>query len=221
METFKNEFSLSYENHEHEVSQCLDFFKLSPDERWKNVGKSRLCYTCLKPLLLCKEKCCLFNDRVPEVLKCALCVPWAELKGMAPFSVFFFRKKNHGDSRASLNILKAALEKYIGKLETSIIDSSIQFSVNFMQEKFSIMESDIITGSAHGTKVFPQAPIIDSETGYRVMCEDEDICTESAESSIYLMQNLRVGDSNCLTFLIRELMLISLMDRWLGKRISS
>ena len=32
------------------------------------------------------------------------------------------------------------------------------------------------------------------------MCEDEDICTESAESSINLMQNLRVGDSNCLNF---------------------
>ena len=90
--------------------------------------------------------------------------------------------------------------KYIGKLETSIVDSNIQFSINFMQEKVSIKESDISTGSAHITKVFPQAPIIDSETGYRVICEDEDICTESAENSIYLMQNLRVGDSNCLTF---------------------
>ena len=49
-------------------------------------------------------------------------------------------------------------------------------------------------------KVFPQAPVIDSETGNRVQCEYEDICPESSESSIYLMQNLRVGDSNCLTF---------------------
>ena len=31
-------------------------------------------------------------------------------------------------------------------------------------------------------------------------CKDEDICSESPKSSIYLMQNLRVGDSNCLTF---------------------
>ena len=55
-------------------------------------------------------------------------------------------------------------------------------------------------GSGHGVKFFPQAPIIDSETGHRVLCEDEDICPESPESTIYLMQNLRVGDSNCLTF---------------------
>ena len=99
-----------------------------------------------------------------------------------------------------LNVLRAALKKYIGKLETSIADSSIQFFVNFIQENCSIMEPNIVIESTHVTKVFPQAPIIDSETGYRVMCEFEDICTESAESSIYLMQNLRVGDSNCLTF---------------------
>ena len=34
----------------------------------------------------------------------------------------------------------------------------------------------------------------------QVQCQDEDISSESTESSIYLMQNLRVGDSNCVTF---------------------
>ena len=60
---------------------------------------------------------------------------------MAPFSVLFCTKKAHGDARAPLNVLKAALEKYIGKLKTNIIDSSIRFSVNFMQEKLSVIES--------------------------------------------------------------------------------
>ena len=103
---------------------------------------------------------------------------------MAPFSVLFCTKKAHGDARAPLNVLKAALEKYIGKLKTNIMDSSIRFSGNFMQEKLSVIESDTSTGSAHGSKVFSQAPIIDSETEYRVVCEDEDICTESAENLI-------------------------------------
>ena len=56
------------------------------------------------------------------------------------------------------------------------------------------------TDSSHRMKIFPPAPAIDSETGHWVLCEEEDICSESSESSIYLMQNLRVGDSNCLTF---------------------
>ena len=193
-------FPCALEGHEHEVSQCLDFFKLSPVERWKDVGRSRVCYTCLRPRLLCKERLCSFYKKVPEVLKCQLCAPWAESRNLAPFSVLFCTKKAHGDARALLNVLKAALEKYIGKLKTNIINSSIPFSVNFMQEKLSVIESDTSIGSAHGSKVFPQTPMIDSETGYRVVCEDEDICTESAENSIYLMQNLRVGDSNYLSF---------------------
>ena len=49
-------------------------------------------------------------------------------------------------------------------------------------------------------KIFSQASVIKSETGHCVLCEEEDICSESSESSIYLMQNLRVGDSNCLRF---------------------
>ena len=90
---------------------------------------------------------------------------WAESKGLAPLSVLFCAKKAHGDARAPLNILNSALEKYIGKLETSIIDSSIRLLVSFMQEKPSVTEADTSTGSAHGSKVFPQAQIIDSGTG--------------------------------------------------------
>ena len=62
------------------------------------------------------------------------------------------------------------------------------------------MESDTSVGTAYGMKIFPQAPNIDFETGDRVSCDDRDICTETLDNSIYLMQNLRVGDSNCLTF---------------------
>ena len=50
-------------------------------------------------------------------------------------------------------------------------------------------------------KIFPPAPSIDTKTGLRVQCQEEVISSESTESSIYLMQNLRIGDSNCLTFL--------------------
>ena len=159
-----------------------------------------MCYTCLRPSLVCTEKLCSFNKMVPDILKCQICAPWADLKGLAPLSVLFCAKKSHGDARAPLNVLKPALEKYIGKLETSIVDKNINLSVSFMRETPSVIKTETSAGSAHGSKVFPQAPIIDSETGYRVECEDEDICTESAENSIYLMQNLRVGDSNCLTF---------------------
>ena len=94
------------------------------DDRWNKVGRGRLCYTCLRPRVICNEKNYLCIDKIPEVLKCALCASWTGSKGLAPFSIFFCRRKNHGDSRAPLNVLRAALEKYIGKLDISIVDST-------------------------------------------------------------------------------------------------
>ena len=34
-------FPCPINGHEHEVSQCLDFFKLSPDDRWNSLEKGR------------------------------------------------------------------------------------------------------------------------------------------------------------------------------------
>ena len=104
------------------------------------------------------RKLCSFSKKIPEVLKCQICAPWAESKGLAPLSVLFCAKKSHGDARAPLNVLKSALEKYIGKLETSIVDSSINLSVSFMQERPSVIEADTSTGSAHGSKVLETSP---------------------------------------------------------------
>ena len=121
---------------------------------------------------------------------------------MTPFGIFFCRNIYHRDARAPLGVLTTELVGYIGKLEADIVESVIGFSVNlnFLQINSTPTESEFTMETGHGATVFPQAPIIDSETGYRVMCKEEDICSESSGGSIYLMQNLRVGDSNCLTF---------------------
>ena len=114
---------------------------------------------------------------------------------------FFCRQTEHGDLRASPSEIKSALEMYIGKFANGIAEANILLALNFMFKAHStIEEQGNLDESGHGVKNFPQAPAIDSETGHRVLCENEDICLESSESSIYLMQNLQVGDSNCLTF---------------------
>ena len=71
----------------------------------------------------------------------------------------FCKQEEHGDSRASLAELKNALENYIGKLDTTIVDSNNQLAVNFIYQTKT-------THSSHGIKIFPPAPAIDSETGY-------------------------------------------------------
>ena len=48
------------------------------------------------------------------------------------------------DSRAPLADLKRELEKYIGKLGTAIVDSSIQFAVNFMLQSPMIIDNSAV-----------------------------------------------------------------------------
>ena len=36
-------------DHKHEVSKCAEFFALSPLDRWKQIDKGRMCFSCLKP----------------------------------------------------------------------------------------------------------------------------------------------------------------------------
>ena len=97
-----------------------------------------------------------------------------------PRSAFYFcKRKEHGESRASPSEIKGVLEKYIGKLANGIVEANA-----------TIEDQGNVEESRHGVKIFPQAPVIDLETGHRVLCENEDICSESSESSIYLMKNL-------------------------------
>ena len=156
--------------HRHEVSKCVEFFYLSPVDRWKQIENGRMCFSCLKPEKVCKSRKCTNYPSVPKVLKCADCALWAESKGLAPFSIFFCKRKEQGDSRAPLIELKSALEKYIGKLGSGIANSNIQFAVNFRYQTNAKLDGPKKSAeSGHGIKIFPPAPVIDSETGHHVL----------------------------------------------------
>ena len=79
-------------NHKHEMSFCAEFFNLTPLDRWDKIEKNRMCYSCLKPKTVCKGKKMLKWWSCPELLKCTICVSWAESKGLSPFSIFLQAK---------------------------------------------------------------------------------------------------------------------------------
>ena len=97
--------------------------------------------------------------------------------------------------------IKASLEKYLGKLGTTIVDTSIIYAVNFMHQ---IRSLEPITANAvgrtHEINLEIPAPTIDSETGERVNCNKNQNIPESKEHSFYMMHTLRIGNSECLTF---------------------
>ena len=84
-----------------------------------------MCYFCLKPKNVCKSRKCENIASIPEVLKCTVCGTWAEFRGLTPFSIFFCKNKLHSSFQAPFPELKAELEKYLGKLGTTVVDSKI------------------------------------------------------------------------------------------------
>ena len=184
-------------NHKHEVSSCAEFFNLSPLDRWEKIEHGRMCYTCLKPKTVCKTRKCEYRAGVPEILTCALCAAWAEPQAMAPFSIFFCRNKYHSSARAPLSALRAELEKYIGKLGTAVVDAKIKFSVNFFRENG---RSRGRRNRVSNPRTLDLAPTFNSQTGDQLVIQPEAVDLEIKESSSYILQNIKIGKSECLVF---------------------
>ena len=141
-------------DHNHEIRKCKEFFDLSPRDRWEKLEKNRMGFSCLEPKRVYKLKICMNHINVPKVSK-----------SLALFSFFCCRRKEHGDTRASPSEIKDALESYIGKLANGIVEANILFAVNFMfKGNSTIEERRNLEESGHAVKMFPQTPVIDSET---------------------------------------------------------
>ena len=93
------------------------------------------------------------------------------VKGFGSVQYFLLKQKIHEDSRPQLSDIKKELEKYIGKLESTILDSKIKFSVNIVFRKNKKNKK-----RRHATRRnpnlilcnLPPAPIFDSETGEKL-----------------------------------------------------
>ena len=191
-------------SHKHEMSTCTEFFSLNPTERWNKMDKGKLCYCCLQPKNVCTPKKCPNEGSVPATLKCDECKTWASTKGLAPFNILFCRNKEHSTTRAAFNILKKDMEKYIGKFGTTIVDSSIKFSVNYMYQIHSLAPGSAnAVGWGQNLKHLEPAPVIDTETGSRIRASGVTVVPEIQEHSSYLMQTIRIGEAVVLVFFDR------------------
>ena len=188
-------------NHKHELSNCAEFFAYNPVERWNKMEKGKVCYTCLKPKVNCNSKRCSNEANVPDNLKCPDCASWATKQGLAAFNILFCKNKDHVNSRPAFSILKKEMEKYIGKFGTAIVDSSIKFAVNYTFQANSVVPNSVnMTDWNQEILNSNPAPTINSETGIRVPTNSKTIIPEIQEHSCYLMQTVRIGNSDVLVF---------------------
>ena len=86
---------------------------------------------------------------------------------------------------------------YIGKLGTTVVDAKIRFSVNFFRKN---RRSRGRKNRANNPKTLDIAATFNSQTGDQVIVQPEAIDPEIMESSSYILQNIKVGQSECLVF---------------------
>ena len=102
------------------------------------MEKGKVCYTCLKPKDVCSTKRCGFDTKVPNTLKCQGFASWALANKLAPLSIWFCRKREHANLHAPFSEMKRDLERCLGKLGTTVVDSSIKFAANYTYQVFSM-----------------------------------------------------------------------------------
>ena len=96
--------------------------------------------------------------------------------------------------------------KYLGKLNTSLIDTSISFAVNFNYQVYFLAPFTTVGWCACHEKPNPPSfstPTFYSELGVEVNSATVTVIPEIPEHFFYLMQWLRIGGTNHLIFFER------------------
>ena len=95
--------------------------------------------------------------------------------------------------------MKAELEKSIGKLGTTVVDSKIKFSVNYVKKTRRPRTRK--PRESNQTKIMlEEAPTFNSQTGAQMIIMPEAVDPEISENSIYILQNIKLGSSERLVF---------------------
>ena len=115
--------------------------------------------------------------------------------------------------------MKKDLEQYLGKLGTMIVDSSVRFAENYMHQVFSMGPGANAVG--WDQKKFEDKPAssVDSETGRISTVNPEKIIQEVSEHSYYLMQTIKIGNSEALIFSIGGQISTSLTVHWQREKV--
>ena len=135
---------------------------------------------------MCKARKCTEEASIPQALLCTACTPWAAAKGWATFSILMCRKLEHGKDRPIPAEIKRSLVRYLGNI--TIPDNKLRYSANFNHQAFSVPDTPIPASLC--------TPTFDSELGIEVDTATVVIVPEVPEHSFYLMQWLRIGETN-------------------------
>ena len=77
------------------------------------------------------------------------------------------------------------------------MDSKIRFSLNFFRKKRNYKSRQ---ARSNNQRKLDEAPTFNSQTGDQVTIQPESVDLEVPENSSYILQNIKLGKSECLVF---------------------
>ena len=194
-------FPCGLKNHNHELGECTDFFKMSPIERRKKLG-GKNCWTCLGSYENCKQKCI---GKMPNELVCRECKKWADQNKKSALNVFFCNQKDHPKPKNSA--MTGALKKYLRNFSTKNIQEPIKLAAHLYMAGHTKVCTECKTKSCNcrpttlTSKPNPKMrpPIINTKSGESIT-DKVKIIQESDQDSFYVMQILNLRGQDVLTF---------------------
>ena len=184
------------QGHKHEVQECTEFFAKSPYER-QQLAKGKMCLTCFGVKEKCNgggsETCSNLNSAKP--ILCNECLTFRKDKNIrtSGFNVFFCVKREH--NKHTNEQMMAMLKKYAPKVDSEKFTKNVVMSIESVHRVAVNHQSKTRPPSEH-----PQEVVYDSSSGERSLLDKSLVPTPPNSPAVYIMQWLRIGESNCLCF---------------------
>ena len=190
--------------HTHEVGECAEFYTKTPKER-QQLGKKKVCFTCMGPKVKCAKLCANLNN-VPIEAICQKCKEWADSKNLSPLNVLYCKNKKH--QKPDNQVVLDALKSWIKGFKPASIQAPVQLAAHFNLIGHSSVCRSCKSKTCKCDRITKTSPVNDSlevpawntESGEKVNVKEENLITEVEEDTFYVMQLLKINDQDCLAF---------------------
>merc|ERR1719239_43930 len=205
-------FPCPIDNHNHELATCTEFFSSTPKQR-RDIGRKKICFVCMGPLDKCVKKkngnklvrMCV-NVKKAGPLSCRACADYCRACGISspPFCVIMCQDPSH--PKPTIEEVGRVLNDYWPSFNPDTVTPSMVLSGGSLHNTVSMIPPCV--KSSARLHVDPFEVIFDTQTGnsFRVGMNEgqkSNFPTPSeaqANPSIFVMQWLRIGSTDCLCF---------------------
>ena len=197
--TKTSRWSCPMEGHErHELGECKRFFQLTVKER-RAACRYQACWTCLARRDSqgnCKRGECSRLKKVPVVLICQGCVV-SNNQSNPPLSIFLCGLTDH--KKPDEKTVGEALEKWIPGFKVQGLGTPIVLGLSTMHASPASQQRPKCKTTPPTSRI-PMSTFDTRDGSTRRISQNDPIFMPSKEESFFIMQQLRIGGEEVLTF---------------------